>query len=66
MNLGQLVATIGGTLAILALLLGVAAKWGAHEQQVMDQGREILRLQQIISLTHPETAEAFGLNRKEE
>lgn len=59
-------AMVAGGLGILAMLWTAASKWGAHEQQVMDQAREIQRLEQIISVINPDAAMTFGINRKEE
>lgn len=65
-TVGAIIAAVGGACAILALLLGAAATWGAHAEVVRDQGRELRRLEQVLRVTHPATAEAFGFTRQED
>ena len=55
------IGPIVGALTILGVIVGAAISWGEKVAMDNEQNRRIEKLEQVFILTHPVTADAFGV-----
>jgi hypothetical protein len=50
-------------LTIISILVGAGMELGKHSQMDADLQRRVEKLEQVFTISHPITAEAFGLHQ---
>lgn len=50
-----------GVLTIVGVLVGAGITYGKHAQRTAELERRMEKIEQVFSLTHPDTSKAFGV-----